>query len=142
MQIAEALTMCNFSFRFYRSLVIIAVLFGGTGCMRDESKFTGGPHYFERVEMIKKSDIPVRPVRPLTADEAYKRNSYGVAFFDSEGRIVSYEDMVDGKIAWAGKFYYEDDGRIKAEYRNSDGNVSIRHYDRSGNIVNENAATP
>ena|SRR5258706_10045348 len=122
-------------------LLVAAVIFlvmavvAATGGSRPDA-LTGGPHYFETAEVASGGRIPIIPKGRITESDARARQVYGVATFDSRGRLASYETVKDGQRVWMSKLSYSGNGTLRDEtYEGPSGGVILWQYDNDGRFV-------
>jgi len=107
-------------------------------CTEDKKMRTGGPYYFESFEAKQQADFPIRPVRLISKEKASQLKAYGVAYYDNKGRIIVYSKMLEGKIDWSSKYFYNLEGYLeKEEYLKPEGITVYRYYDKKGNFLKE-----
>lgn len=119
-------------------VIMIISIFIIAGCTHaEEPKMkTGVPYYFQWVAMKMKTDFPIRPVEQISKDDAQKMRAYYVAYYDNKGRIISCSKILDGKIDWITKYYYNTIGYLdKEEYTGPDGALIITYYDKLHNVI-------
>lgn len=118
--------------------IVLFSLSGLLGCHASEKhRRTGGPFYFQKVEMKTTSDIPIMPMNPVSEKEALKLALYGIAYYDEQGRLVSFTVMKEGKIDWLSEYYYNG-GHVEKEkhFSQEKGEVNYKYYyDSTGALV-------
>jgi len=120
----------------YFILIILLFFLGMGACVGNGEVRTGGPYYFERVEMKFQSDSPLRPVRPISEEVAKTMRAYGIAYYNEQGRITSYIKMLDGETDWSSTFFYSSLGYLeKEEYLGPDKKIIEKYYDKNGQLV-------
>lgn len=91
-------------------ILIIVILFVGY-LFPSKDVYTGGPFYFKRFSAdyskIKK------PIDEITEAEAIKRRAYFIAYFDSQGRVVSIEKKLADKMLFKEIYEYDQFGELK-----------------------------
>ena len=107
--------------------------FACTACIAQEKRHIGGPYYFESFANYK---IPFQPIKELSKDEAKTRDAYYIAYYNEDGKIVSFSKYLNGKMEFDDKYFYGADGRIeKRELLKSSGERAIHYFDKEGNII-------
>ena len=107
--------------------------FISTACMAQETRHTGGPYYFESFANYK---IPFWPIKKLSEDEAKTRDAYYIAYYDKDGKIVSFTKYLYGKMEFDDKYFYGADGRIeRRELSKSTGETAIQYFDKNGKLI-------
>lgn len=122
-----------------RIQIILGVLSFGiaslmiSSCHAQEKYHSGGPFYYESFSGY---EIPFRPVGELTPDNAKSRDSYYIAHFNSEGKIISFEKFLYGKKEFSDLYIYNSSGSIeRRELTNAFGEIAINYFDKSGKII-------
>lgn len=119
-------------------LIVLFFLVWLLSCQASEKqKRTGGPYYFQSVEMKTSSDIPLMPTNSVSAEEAKKLKLYGMAYYDQQGRLVSFTVMKEGKIDWSSEYFYSG-GHIEKEryFSEKDGKANFKYiYDTNGSLI-------
>ncbi|MTJ53160.1 hypothetical protein FJR38_11175 [Anabaena sp. UHCC 0253] len=54
----------------------------------------------------KSYQIPFVPVEPISQEEAQKRRSYYVGYYNSSKQLERFEKHLDGKLEWQDKYIY------------------------------------
>jgi hypothetical protein len=122
-----------------RIQIILGVLSFGiaslmiSSCHAQDKYHSGGPFYYESFSGY---DIPFRPVGELTPENAKSRDSYYIAHFNSDGKIVSFEKILYGKKEFSDLYIYNDGGIIeRRELTNASGEVVIKFFDANGKML-------
>jgi hypothetical protein len=104
-------------------------------CIGQEKKYIGGPYYFESFANYK---IPFRPTNELTPDAARTHDAYYIAYFNSDGKIVSFTKYLYGKMEFEDKYFYRGDGKIeRRELSRSNGETTVQYFDEKGKLIPE-----
>ena len=112
---------------------ILATFALGAGCSPPPHA-GGGPFYSLGVEII--SSIPLRPIHDVSKSEADKHDTYGVAYYDQRGRIISYSKPLSGKEESFCRYYYDDKSVFeREECRNSSGTTIKRYFGADGSVL-------
>mgnify|MGYP001595550878 FL=1 len=104
-----------------------------TSCNAQEKFHSGGPYYYESFATYK---LPPHPVGELNPEEAKKRDSYYIAYFDDNGKIVSFSKYLYGKLEFSAKYTYTQEGYLeRRELTKASGEVVIQYFDKKGRII-------
>jgi hypothetical protein len=87
----------------------------GKSAASDDSLFAGaggaaaiiGPRYYGSFATYH---IPFRPIEPLTQAEAKSWEAYYVAYFNTDGKILSFAKYLDGKREFSDEYTYDSMG--------------------------------
>jgi len=80
--------------------------------------------------------IPFVPVEPISQEEAQKRQSYYVGYYNSSKQLERFEKYLDGKLEWQDKYIYWDNRKLKTRNMiKTDGSEINQNFDRNGNIM-------
>jgi hypothetical protein len=97
---------------------------------------TGGPYFYETAEIVSGGPVPIVPRGKVSEAEAKKRKIYGVATYDGNGRLASYEAIKEGRRFWMSKLAYSAAGRLESEtYTGPNGSIVLWKYDADGRFV-------
>lgn len=126
-------------------LVIVAVVIPTlNGCIssknmdstmtsRAETPPTNSVSYFGT---WKSYQIPFVPVEPISLEEAKKRQSYYVGYYNSSKQLERFEKYLNGKLEWQDKYIYWDNGKLKTRNMiKADGSEINQNFDRNGNMI-------
>lgn len=97
---------------FIAALMLNIVSLLTLSCHQQIKYHPGGPYYYES---FANYEIPFHPVDEITIEKAEKLNSYYIAYFNDEGRIISFEKILYGKRAFTDHYYYRADGTLSGE---------------------------
>lgn len=111
-----------------------SILFLMAASCKAEGKYrAGGPYYYES---FANYEIPFRPIGELTSEEAKVRDSYYIAYFDNDGKIVSFTKYLYGKFEFSDKYIYRSNGVLeRREMTKSTGDIEIQYFDKKGKII-------
>lgn len=102
-------------------------------CYAEETHLPGIPYYYGSFSGYQ---IPFKPSKPLTEEEAKKRDAYYVAYYDDQERIVSFTKYLSGEIAFSDKYYYRYSGIIeRREMTKSSGEKIIHYFNENGKLI-------
>jgi hypothetical protein len=115
------------------SLTILPII--SMTCSAQEKQRTGGPYYFESFANYK---IPFQPIRELTPTEARSHDVYYIAYYNNEGKIISFTKYLHGKMEFSDKYIYSVDGLIeRREIAKPTGEIVIQYFDKNGKLIPE-----
>jgi antitoxin component YwqK of YwqJK toxin-antitoxin module len=117
------------------TLIFMLIIFWTVKVMTCEHshKKTGGPYYYKSWVSYK---LPYQPMDEITAKKAKSLTAYYIAFYDEQGRILSFTKYLKGVRDWSASYYYNDAGYLqRQETLKSDGTMSILYFDESGKVV-------
>ncbi|AFZ25546.1 hypothetical protein Cylst_3396 [Cylindrospermum stagnale PCC 7417] len=84
----------------------------------------------------KSYQIPFVPEEPISQEEAEKRRSYYIGYYNSSKQLERFEKYLDAKLEWQDQYVYWDNGKLKTRSMNkADGSQIIQNFDRRGNII-------
>jgi hypothetical protein len=93
----------------------------------------GGPYYYLG---WKAYFDPAEPIDEVSLEQAKTHDAYYVAYFGSDGKIVSFTKILYGQFAGETRYFYRPDGVLeRSEDRMPDNEKRTRHYDRWGDIT-------
>jgi len=92
--------------------------------------------YFVSYTGIK---LPVRMVNPLEEKDLSNRNTFIVAYFDKDDRIIGFEKMVYAAIELSHFYDYHPNGILKSAEIMMDDITTFIEYDEAGNMVSAEA---
>jgi len=97
---------------------------------------TGGPYYYED---FKKYKIPFEPRNQLTEEEAKKRISYAIVYFNKLGKVNTYTKYLRGNIMFKDEyFYFEKNASLGCRKIVNDNNeYLIQWYNENGKLIKE-----
>jgi hypothetical protein len=102
-------------------------------CASQPSSRSGGPYYYGTFANYK---VPFQPLEELSYEEAKLRESYYVAYFDSNSRIIGFSKYLKGKMEFEDKYVYSTNGILeRRELIKNTGEVTIQHFNRRGEIT-------
>jgi hypothetical protein len=79
--------------------------------------------------------VPRVPQEPIAEAEALARDSYYVARYDGDGRLVNFQKFLHGERDWADEYAYWDNGKVKERVmRKADGSQDVQRFDARGRI--------
>jgi antitoxin component YwqK of YwqJK toxin-antitoxin module len=107
-------------------------MFSAISCNANDSGRQGGPYYFAKFIGYQ---IPFQPSEEISYEEAKKRNTYYVAHFDEEGRIVSFSKYLKGKLIFIDKYYYDSGSLARREMTKSTGETTTHYFDEKGKLI-------
>ena len=94
----------------------------------------GGPFYSLSVD--ENSAHPPKPVHDVSKSEAEKHDTYGVAYYDAQGRIISYSKHPGGKEESFCRYFYDDKSVFEhEECRDSRGTTTKRYFGADGSVL-------
>jgi hypothetical protein len=79
--------------------------------------------------------LPVKMVNPLEEKDLSNRNTFIIAYFDKDERMVGFEKMVYAAIELSHFYDYYPDGAIKSAEILMDDVTTFIHYDEAGNMI-------
>ncbi len=96
------------------------------GCT--EHKYVGGSYYFESFSGY---NIPFVPQGHITKAEAFNRNTYYVATYDSDGKLLEFKKVLNGKTIFIDKYIYNNiNGKlVSRELTKENGEKIINSFD-------------
>ena len=105
----------------------------------------GGPYYFKSMAILLHTQL--KPVDEIGKDEAERLAAdgyaYGIAYFDSAGRLLSYAKTQHHAELWKCEFSYDENGRFDHQRcRREDGSVDTVYVDASGNVLRKEQNSP
>lgn len=84
----------------------------------------------------KSQQIPFVPEDPISQEEAEKRKSYYIGYYNNARQLERFEKYLDGKLNWQDEYVYWDNGKLKTRIMvKANGSRIIQHFDRSGSII-------
>jgi len=92
--------------------------------------------YFVSYTGIK---LPVRMVNPLEEKDLSNRNTFIIAYFDKDERIIGFEKMVYAAIELSHYYDYHPSGILKSAEIMMDDVTTFIEYDEAGNMVSAEA---
>jgi len=78
--------------------------------------------------------VPFRPQHPLSKEEALDRGHYYLGEYDSDGRLVLFEKYDDGQRAWADRYSYWRNGKLKERVQLGERGRRRQHFDKRGRL--------
>jgi hypothetical protein len=57
--------------------------------------------------------IPLKPEERIDKEEALSRKTYCIAYYDSEGKMLSFEKYLNSSLFFRHEYKYHDNGKIK-----------------------------
>ena len=116
---------------------IMATLVLGSGCSSPASSHaSGGPFYSLEAEANSAHPSPIKPVHEVGKTEAEKHDAYGVAYYDQQGRIISYSKHLSGHEDSFCRYFYDDKSVFEhEECRDSSGTISKRYFGADGSVL-------
>ncbi len=81
--------------------------------------------------------LPVRMVNPLEEVDLKNRNTFIIAYFDKDDRMVGFEKMVYGEIELSHFYDYYPSGALQSADIMMDEVVTTIDYDESGAMITE-----
>ena len=87
---------------------------------KPKEKKTGGPHYFAWFEGKLWPEKPTHPITEQEAKSPAYNGSYFVAYFDSDGRLLTIQKILNGKPDWRSEYKYDSAG-MAVEWVRTDG---------------------
>lgn len=104
-----------------------------SSCSAEARYHPGGPYYYGSFADYK---IPFQPIEELTQEKAKLRESYYVAYFDGDGRIVSFTKYFKGKKEFHDGYTYSSGGLLeRREITKYTGEVTIQYFNNKGEIT-------
>lgn len=104
-----------------------------SSCHAQDKYHPGGPYYYESFSGY---DIPFRPVGELTPEKAKSRETYYIAYFNNDGKIISFEKYLNGKKEFGDQYIYKSDGVLeRRELSKASGEVTIQYFDKNGKMI-------
>jgi Family of unknown function (DUF6156) len=95
--------------------------------------FEASPVYYAGWKSYR---IPFVPDEPITADEASKKQTYYVGYYDDAHQLVKFQRYVAGRLDWTDEYTYTNDRRIQRRLLlKSDGSRIVQEFDRAGRVV-------
>jgi hypothetical protein len=94
----------------------------------------GGPFYSLDVE--GSATHPVKPVHDVSKSEAEKHDAFGVAYYDPQGRIISYSKHLASHEESFCRYFYDDKSVFEhEECRDGSGKTSKRYFGADGSLL-------
>lgn len=125
-----------FSQRFFLECTFIASCLFAIGChaeMSDSKNYMSGEVYFSSFSGYS---IPLKLVDKITRDEAIARDSYYVAIYDDEGKLLSVEKYFQGKLFFKHEYSYRDNGVLQeSRVVNAEGQETTNFFDEKGKMI-------
>jgi hypothetical protein len=78
---------------------------------------------------------PVKLVNPLELKDLSNRNTYIIARFDAQDRLLSFEKMVYAEIEISHKYEYDSDGVLRRAEIFMDEETTELHFDAQGALM-------
>ena len=88
--------------------------------------------YFVSYTGIK---LPVRMVNPLEEKDLSNRNTFIIAYFDKDDRMIGFEKMVYSAIELSHYYDYHPSGLLKSAEIMMDDVTTFLEYDEAGNMI-------
>jgi len=79
--------------------------------------------------------LPVRMVNPLEEKDLANRNTFIIAYFDKDDKMVGFEKMVYGAVELSHYYDYYPSGALQQAEIMMDDVVTLIDYDEAGNII-------
>jgi len=79
--------------------------------------------------------LPVKMVNPLEEKDLSNRNTFIIAYFDKDDRMVGFEKMVYSAIELSHFYDYHPNGVLKSAEILMDDVTTFIHYDEAGALV-------
>ena len=135
MRLEKAMTAGRRSRALFMGLGFASMVGLLTGCDRQHAP--GGPYYFSTANLFVK---PLRPRDEITEIESKKLAAdgyaFGIAYFDANGHLGSYERMLNGVSEWKCEYFYTGNGTFEHEHcRDLDGSLVNRYFNSEGELV-------
>lgn len=93
----------------------------------------GGPYYFQGWDGYH---IPFRPVKEITANQAKALKAYYVAYFDSDGKIISFTKYLYGKFDYGDNYIYDAKGSLeRREMTKYTGETIIQYWNKNERLL-------
>lgn len=117
----------------YMLFMGFAVLCISASCRAAEKHLPGVPYYYAEFSGYH---IPPHPSKPLTSEEAVKRDAYYIAYYDERERLLSFTKYLYKKLFFIEKFFYRPDGTLeRRESIDENGETKVYYYDENGKLV-------
>jgi hypothetical protein len=116
---------------------VVATLALSSGCSSPESPHAGGgPFYSLDAAINPAHPSPVKPVHDVSKSEAEKHDTYGVAYYDQQGRIISYSKHSGDHEESFCRYFYDDKSVFEhEECRDSRGTTTKRYFAADGSVL-------
>lgn len=90
------------------------------------SELQGECHYFATYSGVK---LPLKLVQALDPGAIVNRNTFFRGYFDTEGRLTSFQKVVYGEIEMEHRYAYHPDGvLIQAEIIDAEGDATTLNF--------------
>jgi hypothetical protein len=115
-------------------LIIIAII-AGVNMFCKAKNPSGGPYYFKSWESYQ---IPFKPIGMIPLEEAKKLDAYYEAYFDNNGKVLSFAKYLYGKLKYKVTYSYRQNGVLEgASTADSLGKITLDKFDTKGNLIKE-----
>jgi len=104
-----------------------------TSCNAQVKHNPGMPYYYGSFSGYYR---PYRPSEPLTFEDAIKRHSYYVAYYDEQEKVISFTKYLNGKLLFNTKYFYWQSGTLeREEITDEKGETRTNNYDEKGKRI-------
>jgi hypothetical protein len=116
-------------------LIILVSIAGVNIFCKAKTYPSGGPYYFKSWQSYQ---IPFKPVGMITLEEGKKLDAYYEAFFDDDGKTLSFAKYLYGKFKFKVTYSYRQNGVLEeSSIEDSLGKITLQKFDTKGNPIKE-----
>ena len=119
-----------------RTAVVVASLSFTGGCSQaPEPKHPGGGPFYS-LDVDAKSTRPVKPIHDVSKTEAEKHDTYGIGYYDAQGRLTLYSQHRGGHEESFCRYFYDDKSVFEhEECRDTTGATTKTYYSADGALL-------
>lgn len=97
------------------------------------SDHVGGPYYY--ASFLNNFKFPPTPSREFSHDELSEYHTYTIAYFDTEGNIINFTEILDGEVNYIYEFAYLNNKLYKSTIIRPNGTITIRYHSGAKRII-------
>jgi hypothetical protein len=115
---------------------VVATLALAAGCSDPAASPHAGGGPFYSLGVADNSTHPVKPVHDVSKSEAEKHDTFGAAYYDEKGRIISYAKNVAGHQESFCRYFYDDKSVFEhEECRDDSGTTTKKYFGADGSLL-------